>query len=466
VRAFLTLLAIAAVLVAVFFERPHATPGPPMRDFEAYYAAGVLWQHGTWPYTGAIWQVEKRLDGVSPRRYEVLPYAGPPALLPVLSAIARLPLQTATLVWRGFLILAFGALALLTLRLSGRGFSLPGVLAIAVAALGFGPLTSALALGQIALPAFVFALPLRQRVTPLFAWAQPNVAITLISRPWTFVIAGALFAFACAAVAGFSRSAAYVQLLHEHGIAERFSAIQVTPTAIAYGFGAGENAALAIGIGVAIAAAAAWLYIMFRVRDALARFCATCALLPFAMPFFHEHDLLVVFVPAVVYTLRAPARLWPIAALGALLAATDWLGLAQRPDGVVQTLLLVGAFGTSLVALREDAHVRMLLIPAAGLALIGCAGWFAQTHPAPVWPDAMQPLQQSVQALSVSAAWHAEQAATGLFVRNAFWAVLRCGSLLGCIVLAYAVARTQFEIDCAFQKSITGPGLIPRKSSL
>jgi hypothetical protein len=465
-RALLVTFAVAAVLVALLFERPHATPGPPMRDFEAYYAAGALWQHGQWPYGTAIWNVEKTIPGVSPERYEVLPYAGPPALLPVLSAVARMPLPTANDVWRTFLVVGLALLALATLRLSGNRITVLSVLTIAVAALGFGPLTSALALGQIVLPAFVFALPLYRGYGALFAWAQPNVAMALISKPRTFITSGVVFVIACLAVVGFDGALSYARVLHDHGSAERFSAIQITPAAIAYGFGAPEHLALAIGITVTIASVAAWILIMLRVRDTIARFCATCALLPLAMPFFHEHDLLVAFVPAVVYTLRARGGVLPLALLGALLCATDWLGLAQRPDGLAQTLLLIAAFGAALVALRKDLNPRMLLVPLGVLLTIGLAGWFSQAHPAPVWPDAMGALPDNVRALSVSAAWHAEQAATGLFQRNAFWALLRCGSLAGCVLLVCAVVRTQFEIDCAFQKSMTGPGLIPRKSSL
>lgn len=465
-RPFLVALAVCSVLVALLFERPHPTPGPAMRDFEAYYAAGALWHHGVSPYGGAIWQVEKTLEGVSPQRYEVLPYVGPPALLPVMSAVASMPFQTATAVWRSLLIAAFAIVAFGTLRLSALRLTPLTAIAIAAAALGFGPLTSALALGQIALLAFIFTLPLYRRYDALFAWAQPNVALTLISGPRTFIASALVFAVACVAVAGFNGTIAYAHVLHDHGIAERFSSIQITPAAIAYGFGVPENLALTIGIAVALAGIGVWLFLMLRVRDNVVRFAGTCALLPFVMPFFHEHDLLVAFVPAVLCTLRAPARLWPLASAGALLAATDWLGLAQRPDGTIQTLLLIAAFGTALLALRDDAHPRMLLAPVGVLIAIGVAGWFAQSHPAPVWPDAMGVLPHSVRDLSVSAAWHLELVKTGLFAHNAFWALLRCGSLAGCVLLAYAVLRTQLEIDCAFQKSMTGPGLIPRKSLL
>lgn len=465
-RPFLVAFAVAAVLAAVFLERPHATSGPPMRDFEAYYSAGALWQHGKNPYSTAIWDVEKTIPGVSTARYEVLPYAGPPALLPVLSVIARMPISTATAVWRALLILAFALLTFATLRLSGKAFTPLSVLAVAAAALGFGPLTSALALGQIALPAFLFTLPLYRRYDALFAWAQPNVAIALLSRPRTFFASASVFAIACVAVAGFGGTLAYAQILHDHGNAERFSAIQITPAAVAYGFGAPEKAAFAIGITAAIAAVMAWLFLMLRVRENVARFCGTCALVPLAMPFFHEHDLLIAFVPALIYSLRARGGVFAVALLGALLCATDWLGIAQRPDGAMQTLLLVAAFGAAAIALRDDADPRMILVPLAALAAIGIAAWFAQTHPAPVWPDAMSALPKNVRVLPIAAAWHEEQAATGLFARSAFWAFLRCGSLTGCVLLTYAVLRTQFEMDWAFQKSMTGPGFIPRKSSL
>lgn len=412
-----------------------------MRDFEAYYSAGVLWQRGDWPYGTAIWNVEQTLDGVSAKRYEALPFVGPPAVLPLLSLVARLPFVGANAVWRALLIAALAGIALMTLALSRRGITILSALAIAAAALGFGPLTSALALGQIALPAFFFAvLALRRRLSAIFAFAQPNVALTMISDWRIFAVGAAVFAGACTVVAGLHGAIDYLSVLREHSAAERFSAIQITPAAIAYGFGATEQTALTTGAAIAIAAVLVWFVLVRRLPDTVSRFCATCALAPLAMPFFHEHDLLVAFVPAVVYAIRADARAWPLAATGAMLCATDWFGLAQRPDGAVQTLLLAGAFGAALVTLRDDARARMLLAPAAILALIGVAAFMAQTHPAPVWPDAMSPSPAIASAKSIAAAWHEEQSATGLFERNAYWALLRCLPLIGCAALAYAIS--------------------------
>lgn len=437
---------VAAVLAGVLFTRPHATPGPAMRDFEAYYAAGSLWQHRVWPYDTRIWTAERNIAGVDASRYEVLPFVGPPALLPAFASLAYLPFDRAVLVWRALLLCAMAAIVICALSLAGVRLSPMTILAGATAAIGFGPLTSALALGQIALPAFAFAaiaawLP----AAGFLAWIQPNVALAnvwqCVTRKGALALVGGLgvFATACAAVVGRARIAGYLSVLQEHGAAEKFSAIQMTPAAIAYGFGATESLAAVIGVALALAAIALWFALLPRLPDNASRFAATCALLPVAMPFFHEHDLLVLFIPAIVVTLRADARVWPIAAAGAMLCATDWLGLAQRPDGLVQTLLLVGGLGAALFALRRDARARMLAIPVCVLAAIAVAGVFAQAHPSPVWPDAMSALPANVRTMSVASAWHAEQAATGLLSRNGAWALLRLLSLLGCALLVSAV---------------------------
>jgi hypothetical protein len=445
-RGVLLACAATAVIIALLFARPHPTPGPPMRDFEAYYAAGTTWNAGEDAYSQAIWPQEQRLSGVDAHRYEALPFVSPPALLPLFGAIARLPFDAANVLWRTLLIFALAALALLTLRLARLALTLESFVAIAVAALGFGPLTSALALGQIALPAFLFAvLAVVWRPAALLAWMQPNVALTLAPllfsrRALSFIVPGAVFAGACVLVAGMGGTARYAGVLHAHGNAEQLSAIQITPAAIAYGFGAAPHLAAAIGIIVAVGAAACWLLLIRAAADMPARFCATCALLPLAMPFFHEHDLLVLFVPAIAFTVRAGARVWPPAALGALFAATDWLGLAQRPDGTLQTLLLIGALGAALIALRERPQARMLVVPGIVLAAIGAAALFASAHPAPVWPDAMHQLPATASANDISSAWNQEQRATGLFAANFVWAALRLCSLLGCVLTACAIA--------------------------
>ncbi len=416
-----------------------------MRDFEAYYAAGAAWRAGEDPYGAAIWRYEKVLAGVQPARYELLPFVGPPAILPLWSAVARLPFAAANLAWRALLVPCVAALVLVALGLCRIRIAPFSFAAVAVAALGFGPITSAVALGQIALPSFACAaLALLWAPAGIFAWAQPNIALTLASQvprragAIAFVAGIAAFASACLIVAGPQGCLRYLAVLRAHELAERFALIQITPAAVAYGFGASPAAAATVGIAVSACAIALWVLFMLKLRDSAARFCATCALVPAAMPFFHEHDLLIAFLPALYFTMRCSARVWPLAAGGALLCATDWLGLAQRPDGMPQTLLLVGAAGIALFALRNDLHARALAAPAAVLALVGIAGAFAYAHPAPVWPDAMRALPATVLHGNAAQVWSAEQIAAGLLARNPFCAILRCGSLGGCALLALA----------------------------
>lgn len=445
-RGALLAAASIAVFAALVFARPHPTPGPPMRDFEAYYAAGTAWDAHTDPYSQAIWKAEQQLPGIDSARYEALPFIGPPAMLPFFALLARVPFIAANLLWRTILIAALGVIAFLTLRRAHAKVTAFSLCAISVAALGFGPLTSAFALGQIALPAFAFAvLALERPLASVFAWMQPNVALPLLSLiaerrgRFTLFASAIAFAAACALVAGASGTMHYAGSLHAHSTAERFSAIQITPAAVAYGFGAPQPLAIAVGAAVAAGALIWWIHLLRALGSTLERFCATCALVPLASPFFHEHDLLVLFVPGTIYAVRSGGRLWFLAAFAACFAATDWLGLAQRPDGTLQTLLLIAAFGISLIALNERHHPRMLVVPAAMLAVISIAALFAHAHPVPVWPDAMRALPAGAQNLDIASAWEAQQRATGLFAQNAVWAGLRALSLLGCALTALAI---------------------------
>lgn len=409
-----------------------------MRDFEAYYAAGTVWDAGGNPYGQQIWPAERSLHGAASHPYEALPFAGPPALLPVAGALARLPFAQANLVWRALLACAVAALVLLALHLTGLRADSAAYVLTASAALGFGPLTGAFALGQIALPAFALAATgVRRPAAIFFAWLQPNIALSASALRY-FVPSCIVFAAACIAVAGIGGAVTYLHLLRSHALAEQFSLIQTTPSAIAYGLGVPDRLAAGAGILAAIAASIVFAARVVPIRDTIARFCATCALVPFAAPFFHEHDLLVTFVPAFVLAqrVREPAFPWVLAA--AMFCAVDWLGLAQRPEASLQALLLAAAFAAALIGLRMEIRIGWIGVAAAVLALVAIAAWATASQPAPVWPDAMRPLPQDPSGMDLAAAWHMELAAAGMFTRNAFWAVLRCAPLLGSAGLVYA----------------------------
>ncbi len=415
-----------------------------MRDFEAYYAAGQAANAGIDPYSAGIWRFERPLDG-GREALALLPFVSPPATLPLWRALALLPFGLANALWRTALAACIAVLICCALALCRQAQSPRPFLAALCIALGFGPLTGALALGQTALPAYAAAvLSLVAAPAALFAWLQPNIALALFSRLgrnrtlWTLLGASVL---------GLTLGASYLQTLAAHALAERFSAIQLTPEAIAFGFGASSSIASALAVAIALISFAAWIFCMARMREPLERFCASCALLPLGMPFFHEHDLVVTFLPALYLALRCAPRLWPLAMCGGLLCAIDWLGLAQRPDGAAQTALLAAAFLAGAFALR-DLPVRALAIPAsiAALALaLAIAGAYA--HPLPVWPDAMGS-PGNLSGASAATAWHAEQAATGLFVRVWAWSALRVLSLLGCVLLTLALLlQSRSDVD-------------------
>ncbi|MDQ2873254.1 MAG: DUF2029 domain-containing protein [Candidatus Eremiobacteraeota bacterium] len=453
-RALLAFAALCA-LSALLFARPHATPGPALRDFESYYAAGATWLRAENPYGTAIWKSERTIPGVDPARYELLPFVGPPAFLPIWALLARLPFRNAAAVWTAVLIASLVLVLNLTLRIAGRRVNVESFICVGILALGFGPITSDIALGQVALVAFACALLAcatagrnvwGAAAAALFAGLQPNVALVLLARfrkksvMLACGVAVVVFAGACALAVGPGALAAYGRLLHDHGNAERFSLIQITPAAIAYGFGASAAVASAVGIVIAAASIAAWIVVAVITGNPFARLAAACAVLPFAVPFFHEHDLLIVFVPALYAVTRADGRFVPVAVAGGLFAAVDWLGIAQRPDGLLQSALLGLAAFCALVCMAERPSARTYLAAAIPLILLPIAGFAATHDPAPIWPDAMRVLPSFGAGVSAATVWAAEQRASGLLAPNAFWALLRCGPLLGCAMLLIAIA--------------------------
>lgn len=456
----LTAAAFGLIAIAVLTFRPVQTPGPFLRDFEAYWSAGAARNAHADPYGRAVWNAERGVPGVDGSRDELLPFAGPPATLLAWSALARLPYVVAARVWFVLLLLAALALALLAVGASGRRvFWAPSLAAVAMA-LAFGPLTSDLALGQIALLAFLGACvavvfgaratrsPLAQAVATFVALLQPNVAVGLVSqlgrvRTALAIAIGAVVTYAAGAyVAGWSWPLDYARRIVAHESAERFSAIQLTPAAIAYGAGASSALVEIAAVVAAAAALAAAIAIWRRVPDPFARFASFSALTPFAAGFFHEHDLVVAYAAATWCALRTRGAVRGLALAGTLLVAIDWLGLAQRPSGIAQSALLAAAVACAFIALADERNPRAT---AATLAPIGIlfifSAWLAAGHPAPVWPDALGNFHAPAAA-SAASVWHDEQQRSGLLAIDPAWAFLRALSLTGCALLALAIYCT------------------------
>ena len=446
--------ALAAVAIALLFVRPHPTPGPLLRDFEAYYGGAVTWNDGRDPYSRDVWNVERNVPGVDPSRDEVLPFVGPPQTLPFFSLFAHAPYALAARVWSAVLGLALAATVLLALGLARVRLSVFSALAAAALAVGFAPMTSDLALGQVALFAYagglaaVAALELPMAfpiVCTLIALLQPNVALPLAvlfgkrrGVAVLVIVAAAAVAMALAAGAAFVR--AYPATLGAHGAVEALLVIQQTPAAVAYGLGAPATFARGLGYACAAAALVCAAFAMRRTSVLAQRLAIACALVPFVSSFFHEHDLLVAFFPAVWCARFARGRVRSLALAATALTAVDWLGLAQRPDGIAQSALLAVAATCAFVALGDRDDVPW---PGA-LAAAGCfiAGAFAaHAHPAPIWPDAMGAFHAAFGA-PIADVWRQEQLRSGLAAQNPWWAALRLFALIGCALLAYCTTRS------------------------
>lgn len=452
-RPALIVAAFLAFAIAVFAARPAETPGPLARDFEAYWSAGAaLDNHGD-PYSASIWNQEQRVPGVDARRENLLPFVGPPATLLLWSVAARVPYAAAAPWWLLLLCCALGGLLLVCLRGARVRITAANSLAAIALALSFGPVTSDLALGQFALiGAFGACLfVVARRTAPatiggVLALAQPNVVPALLSqltrkRAVVAIAIAILITYALGAIiAGWAWPAAYATLLLAHGSAERFSAIQLTPAAIAYGLGVSPGGAYVVAIVIAALAIVAAMTIAKRTGDAFARFAAFAALTPFVSGFWHEHDLVMAFPAALWCALRAAPRVRAIALAGTLLVAIDWLGLAQRPSGIAQSALLALAAWCAFNALRGHSPGPYVGYATAGVvALFALGAALAIAHPAPVWPAGMHAFAPPAHATAAQL-WAAQQEATGLNRPVAAWALLRAFSLAGCALLAWATS--------------------------
>ena len=440
--------------------RPPPTSGPYGRDFEAYYAAGAVWNAGGDPYGRAPWRVERTIPGVDASHDELLPYVGPAAALPLFGALARLPWNAAVVLWSAAMYLAAAALMLGALSLAG-GFRAGLLVPAALFAAASGPVTSALALAQaatVAVAGIAFALVSYARrwtlpafLATLVAALQPNLAIALAARMRDrFAFGGALAAGAAFAALtlfaghGAAGAADYLRRLGEHGRAERFVTIQHTPAAIAWALGAPDAAAVAAGTAIALAAIVTVVVLTLRARlDALDGTLLALAALPFAIPFFHEHDFICEVLPLAILARRAngAARAWTGVAAAAVLV--DWLGLAQRTPGQMQILAQGLALCGAFAALGEGARLRRadLAAPAALAVLALFAFPLARAHPAPTWPDALPAGYRAPALADASAVWADEQRAAGLERREPAWGALRAIPLAGCIVLGAAIVR-------------------------
>lgn len=438
--------------MAFFIVRPSGSPGVAMRDFEAFYGAGLTSNRGEDPYSRAIWKSERTIPGIDGSHDETLPFVGPPAGLPLWRALARLPFDVAGRIWGAILagallIVVFGSLSLV-----GAPRTAFTVLGAAMLAASFGPLISDVALGQIALisAAGIVAtlLLLRTRawrasaLTSAVAALQPSLVLPLFARigdlrAFVGLALGAVLFLCCMlAYDGFGGLMQYVHLLSLHGAAEASTVIQITPASVARGFGAPPQDTHLIAAASALFAIAAVALASSRVHDPVVRVCIASCALPFAIPFVHEHDLVLVLLPAIYCAIRARGAVLAFSAIAVTACGVDWLGLGQRPNGEVQSVILAVAcaLAFALTAKLQSESFAGLIVPfvVAAVAIV------AHGHPVPVWPDTLPPHWQPPPSATIGEVWALEQSVAGLTVKQPVWSALRALVLLSVALVGVA----------------------------
>lgn len=426
-----------------------------MRDFEAFYSAGVVANRGEDPYGRAIWSAEREIPGVDSSHDETLPFVGPSAGLPLWRALARLPYDVAGRIWGAIMAIALLTIVFGSASLAGAPKRPSVLLGVAIFSAAFGPLISDVALGQVALLAAAgiagALVLLRTRlwvaaaVPTAIGALQPSLVLPLIARAGdaraliSFALAALGFAALTLAHGGVAGLASYLHLLSIHGASEAATVIQITPQAIARGFGAPPAILEPLHFGFAAVAIALTLGAVRGLPDTTLRTAiASCALL-FIIPFVHEHDFVLLVLPALCCAARARGATLAFAAIAATASGVDWLGLAQRPNGVQSVLLCAAcALGFALVAGLRRASLAGLCVPLVVMTVSA----IARIHPVPVWPDTLPLHWQPPAGASVTEVWGLEQRVGGLDATNPVWSMLRALTLLWAALLGVATWMT------------------------
>ena len=455
-RSTFALLALGFALLAVTLFHPTRLNGPFARDFEAYYSAGAVWNAGGDPWSRAVWRIEQTIPGVDTTHEEMLPFVGPAAALPLWSLLARLPFDAARFVWLTILALSVVVLCVSAAALAHARLTLNRAAGAVLLGALTGPAISDFTLGQVALvsaAAYAVTLIALERrsawtiVTACVAAVQPNLALPLAAHLTGRCTAALLAASGAAFLAltflvggGANGFIAYLRLLGEHGAGERFILIQYSLPAILTSFRIVPATAMLIGNGMALLAfaIAAWFAVRWRAQP---RNVATLAiaLLPLAVPFFHEHDFVIELIPAIVLAASADARVRVLAGIASVAILVDWLGVAQRPHTAPQTVCLGLAVACAFAALPNRALRAASPWPplVTSVLLLALAVPLALAFPAPVWPDTLGAFQGAPE-LGASAVWAAEQRLSGLDATVWVWGFLRAIPIAGCALLAFA----------------------------
>jgi hypothetical protein len=367
----------------------------------------------------------------------------------------------AVTVWGLVLAGCSAVLFLVPAKLAGRRLRASDAIALVLLASVSGPVVDGIALGQAALPACaaVFAAVLcaarrRWAWMGVFAFVaaifKPNLALVLAAALRAAGAAAVLAAGALASVLGTLATGggvygalAYLHLLPHMTNAERFYAYQFTPTAIAYGFGATRPVAIALGNAVALAAVVAAAAAIRWARASLADGAAiACALLPLAIPYVHEPDFAIVYLPALLVVYRARGWPWMLGASGLVLISVDAYALAQGRAGLAFSLVTAAVAAAEVAALTRTVPRAHRFVPLAVSALVLALGLAAPPVTLPMWPAALPRHYWTAPGASANDVWRSELVASGLENERPWASLLRSLTLGGCVLVGVAMTAT------------------------
>jgi len=185
-----------------------------------------------------------------------------------------------------------------------------------------------------------------------------------------------------------------------------------------------------------------------RRYDGVERFAILSAALPLTWTFAHEHDLALALFPALLCFRRRSGTAWLIGALGTMLVAVDWLGFAQRPSGLAQSMLLassamlaIAVLGSERISTLRFAPAAIVALAAAFIASTAAIGASSRAHLLSIWPNALPAMFTAPLSLSAPQVWALEQHVSGIDTLDPWLGFLRGLSLLGCALLWYALSR-------------------------
>lgn len=379
-------LAVAAAVVAIaalFLARPETRPSALLRDFNAFYCAGVAIDRGADAYRaeplGACERAPRPVAFGQGMANLAMPAPLPPYALAPFALLARLPYALAAALWV-LVLLAALALTVGAMR-SLTGLPLAGIIAAFALIDGF----AGIALGQvapIAIAAVALAALLAERgrdraaaCAVAIAMLEPHVGLPaalalFIWRPAArapLALAGALTIGLSLALTGLADNLEYVRnVLPAHAASEIFNEKQFSLTYVLHRLGAGDAVALLAGnisyaimlvLGIAAAPVVAR-----RTGSAGLIVAFPAAVTLFGGPFAHIVQIAAALPAALLLYARVPSLRVPLGiALAAL--AVPWVQFST-----LGTLFPILAALTVAAVIAHFVDARPLAV--AGAALV------------------------------------------------------------------------------------------------